>query len=130
MQGVFDARLLFFHFHFGRSADPHHGDTADQLGETLLQLLAIVIAGGLLDLRTNLVDAAFDVAFLTGTIDDRGVVLVDDDALGASEIIDRDALELDAELFGDHTTTGENRDVFQHRLAAVPEAGSLHRSAL
>ena len=60
----------------------------------------------------------------------RGVVLVDDDPLGLAEVVQRDALELDAELFGDHLAAGEDGDVLEHGLAAVAEARGLHRDAL
>ena len=36
-----------------------------------------------------------------------------------------DVLELDAEVFGDATATGEDGDVFEHGLAAIAEARSL-----
>ena len=35
-----------------------------------------------------------------------------------------------AEVLGDRATAGENGDVFQHRLAAVAEAGRLDRGGL
>src|SRR3972149_1698319 len=44
--------------------------------QPLLQLLAVVIGGGLLDLGANLVDAALDFAGLAGAVNDGGVVLV------------------------------------------------------
>ena len=68
--------------------------------------------------------AALDV-LLAGAVDDRGVVLVDHDALGRAEVLQRDVLELEAELLGDHLAAGEDRDVLQHRLAAVAEARRL-----
>ena len=37
-----------------------------------------------------------------------------------------DALELDAEVFGDALAAGEDGDVFHHGLAAVAEARGLH----
>ena len=127
---VLDAGLLLLHLDLGRRADLDDGDAADQLREPLLELLAVVVGGGLLDLRADLLDAALDVGPLAGAVDDRGVVLVDDDPFGAAEVLQRDALELDAELLGDHLAAGEDRDVLEHRLAAVAEAGSLHRDAL
>ena len=48
-----------------------------------------------------------------------------DDLLGAAEHVERDVLELDAEVFGDHLAAGEDRDVLQHRLAAIAEARRL-----
>ena len=41
-----------------------------------------------------------------------------------------EALELDADLLGDHAAGGEDGHVLEHLLAAVPEAGRLHRHAL
>ncbi len=66
---------------------------------------------------------------LPGAVDDRGVVLVDGDALGPAEVLQLDAFELDAGLFHDRLAAGEDRDVFEHRLAAIAEARSLHGAA-
>ena len=71
------------------------------------------------------VDAGFDVLLLAGAFDDRGVFLVDHDLAGAAEHVDRDAFELHAEFIGDQLTAGQDRDVLQHRLAAIAEAGRL-----
>ena len=61
VQGVFDTRLLFLHLDFGGGTDLDHGHAAGQLGHALLQLLAVVVAGGFLDLHAHLLDARFDV---------------------------------------------------------------------
>jgi hypothetical protein len=50
MESVFDAGLLFLHLGFRGGADVDDGDTAGQLCETLLELLTIVVGGGLVDL--------------------------------------------------------------------------------
>ena len=86
VQGVFDARLLFFHLDFGRRTDVDHRDAADQLSQALLELLAVVVGSGLIGLGADLLDAAFEIGLLAGAIDDGGVVLVDDDSFGAAEI--------------------------------------------
>ena len=125
VQGVFDAGLLFLHFALGRGADVDLGHAAGQLRQALFELLAIVVAGGVVDLAADLVDAAFDVGALAAAFDDRRVVLVDDDLLGAAELIERDAFELDAEVFEDGLAAGEDGDVFEHGLAAIAEAGGL-----
>ena len=122
MQGVLDARLLLLHLDLGGRADLDDRDAADQLGQPLLQLLAVVVGGGLLDLGPDLLDAALDVGLLAGAVDDRGVVLVDDDALGAAEVLQRDVLELEPELLGDQPAAGEDGDVLEHGLAAIAEA--------
>src|SRR6266568_4639676 len=106
------------------------GDAADELGKALLELFLVVIAGGVFDLRADLLDTAFDVHGLAGAFDDRGVVLVDGDLLGAAEVLKLHVLELDAEVFGDGLAAGEGGDVFEHSLAAIAEARGLDGSAL
>ena len=61
-------------------------------------------------------------------VDDGGRVLVHRDALGAAEILQPDALQLDAGLFHDCLAAGQDRDIFQHGLAAIAKARGLHRA--
>src|SRR3546814_736681 len=126
VQGVFDAGLLFLHLDLGRGTDLDHRHAAGQLGHALLQLLAVVVRRGLFDLRLDLLDAAFDATGFAGAVDDRGVFLGDLDLLGAAEVLDRGLLQRQADFLGDHGATGEDRHVFEHRLAAVAEARGLH----
>ena len=100
VERVLDAILLLLDLDFGRAADADHRDAAGELGEPLLQLLAVVVGGGLLDLRLDLIDAGLDVLLLAGAVDDRGLFLLDHDLLGAAEHRRRHAFELDAEVFG------------------------------
>src|SRR5581483_8282248 len=122
VHGVFDARLLLFQLGLGGRADFDDGDAADQLRQPLLQLLAVVIRGGVFDLGANLLDATLDLRALAGAFDNRRVVFVHDDLLSATEVPDLDAFELDAEVFGDRLAAGKYRDVLQHGFAAVAEA--------
>ena len=50
-EGVLDAVLPLLELDLGGRADLDDGDAAGQLGEALLELLAVVVGGGLLDLR-------------------------------------------------------------------------------
>src|SRR3984957_19550240 len=125
VEGFLDAILLFLHLDLGRTADANDRNPAGELGKTLLQLLAVVVRGGLLDLRLDLADAGFDVLFLAGAADDRGVFLVDHHLAGASQHVDRDVFELHAEFVRDQLAAGQDRDVLEHRLAAIAEAGRL-----
>jgi hypothetical protein len=75
-------------------------------------------------------DAGLDVLFLAGAVDDGRGFLGDLDALGAAEVLQLRVLELEAQLFGDHRAAGEDRDVFQHGLAAVAEARRLDGGGL
>ncbi len=130
MKRILDAGLLLLHLRLGGRADLDDGDAADQLGQTLLELLAVVVRGGVLDLDANLLHPRLDVGLLACPLDDRGVVLVDRDALGAAEVLERDALQLDAEILADGLTAGEDRDVLHHLLATIAEARRLHRADL
>src|SRR5262245_59377491 len=46
VQRVFHAGLLFLHLSFGGCTDVDDGDAARELGQALLELFAVVIAGG------------------------------------------------------------------------------------
>src|SRR5438132_1627425 len=130
VHSVFDTGLLFLQFGFGGCADLDDGDAADQLGKALLELFLVIVAGGVFDLRADLLHTAFDVRRLAGAFDDRGVVLVDGDLLGATQVLKLDVLELDTEVFSDGLAAGEGSDIFEHSLAAVAKARSLDGSAL
>ena len=80
-----------------------------------------------LDLGADLRDAVGDGSAVAAAVDDRGVVLGDDDAAGGAEHLEADLVELEADLGGDDLRAGEDREVLEHRLAAVAEAGRLDR---
>src|SRR5262249_25152779 len=125
VHGIIHAVLALLHFDLGRPTDADHRDAAGELGQPLLQFLTIVVGGGFLDLRLDLRDAGLDVGLLAGAADDRGVLLVDRDLLGAAQHVEGDVLELDAEILGDRLAAGQDSDVLQHRLAAIAEARSF-----
>ena len=83
-QRVLDAVLLLLELDLGGRADLDDGDAAGQLGQALLELLAVPVGVGVLDLGLDLGDAALDVVLVAGTLDDGGVVLGDDDLAGPS----------------------------------------------
>src|SRR5436853_74597 len=82
----------------------------DKTGQALLEPLAVVVAGGVVDLFPDRADAAFDFGLLAGAVHDGRVVLVHRDALGLAEVVHRDVLELEAELFADDLAAGEDGD--------------------
>src|SRR4029079_349404 len=88
VQSVLDARLLLLHLGFGRGTDVDHGDATGELRQTLLQPLLVVVRRGGVDRGADLLDTTLDLRVFTGAVDERRVVLVDDDALGAAEIRD------------------------------------------
>ena len=124
-QRVLDAVLLLLELDLGGRADLDDGDAAGQLGQALLELLAVPVGVGVVDLALDLGDAALDVVARAGALDDGGVVLGDDDLAGLTEQVERGVLELEADLLGDDLAAGEDGHVGQHRLAALTEAGGL-----
>src|ERR1700687_15340 len=124
-QRVFDAVLLLFLLHFGRSSNLDHGDAAGELREPLLQLLLVEVGGGLLDLRLDGLDPRLDGLGLARALHDRGVVLSHGHAARVAELLDLGLVELEDEIFRDDLAAGEDGHVLEHRLAAVTEARRL-----
>ncbi len=60
MHRVLDAGLLLLHLRLGRGADLDHRYSADELRQSLLELLLVVVGRGLLDLGPDLLDPALD----------------------------------------------------------------------
>ena len=98
MHRILNASLLFLHLGLGRGTDLDHRNTADQLGQTLLQFFTVVVRGRVLDLGADGLDAAVDGLCRTAALDDGRVLLVDGDLLTTAEVLERDGLELDAEI--------------------------------
>ena len=128
--GVLDAVLALLELDLGGRADLDDRNAAGQLGQALLQLLAVVVGVRLLDLGADLVDPTGDLVGVARTLDDGGLVLGDDDLAGLAEQLDAGRLELEADLLGDDLATGQDRDVLQHGLAAVTEARGLDGDGL
>ena len=126
-QRVLDPVLLLLELDLGGRADLDDGDAAGELREALLELLAVPVRVGLLDLGLDLVDAALDLVLAARALDDRGVVLGHDDLARAAEQVEPDVLELQADLLGDDLAAGQGRDVLEHGLAAIAEPGRLDR---
>src|SRR5664280_3121636 len=68
--GILDPVLLLLELDLGGRADLDDGHAAGQLGEPLLQLLAVVVGIRLLDLGADLVDPTGDLVGVTRTLDD------------------------------------------------------------
>src|SRR5579872_2577575 len=130
VHGVFHASFLLLELGFGRRAHLDYGHAAHELGQPLLELLAVVVGGGFVDLGADLLHTTFDLGGLASAFDDGGVVLIDGDFLGPAEILDFDVFELDAEIFGDRLAAGEGGNVLKHGFAAIAETGSIDGGAL
>jgi hypothetical protein len=91
----------------------------------LLELLAVVVGGGLFDLGTDLVDPARDRLVVAGAVDDGGLVLGELHALGGAQVVQGHLLQAHARFLGDHLAAGEDRQVLEHCLAPIAEARRL-----
>ena len=129
LQGVLDAALLLLELSLGSSADAQHGNATSQLGQALMQLLAVEVGVGVLHFGLDLVDAVLDGSLVAVAIDDGGGVLGDLDGLRVAKHGHVRVGERHAEVGGDNLTAGDDSDVFQHALAAIAEAGSLNGNA-
>ena len=87
MESVFDSGFFLLHLSLGGSTNVDDGNTARELGEPLLKLLAVVVAGSVLDLTADLTNASLDVCALAGSLDNGRVLLVNGIVLGATKII-------------------------------------------
>src|SRR6266850_40588 len=130
VHSIFNAGFLFLHFSFSGSTDLDHGNSTHQLRQPLLQLLAVVVRGGLVDLAADFLYAAFDLGRLPTAFDDGGVVLVDGHFLGATQVLELDVLELQAQVLGNGLAAGEDGDILQHCLATIAEARRLYGNGL
>jgi hypothetical protein len=104
--GVLDAVLLLFELDLGGRTHLDDRHTARQLGQALLELLAVVVGVGVLDLGLDLVDPALDLGVVAGAFHDRRLVLGNDDLAGPAEHVEPHVLELEADLFGDDLAAG------------------------
>ncbi len=98
--GVLDAVLLLLELDLGVTADLDDDDTAGDLRQSLLELLLVPVRVTALDLGTDLGDASLDVGRFAAAVDDRGVVLADDDPASAAENLESDLVELQSDLGG------------------------------
>ena len=122
MKRVFNTCFLLFHLDFSRCTDFDHSNTACQLRNALLELLAIVVRGCVFDLYTDLANTALDCVRIASTINNGCVVFVHGDALRITEVLEASALEIETYFLRDNRTASQDSDVLQHGLTTIAEA--------
>ena len=110
-----DAVLNLLELGLGGGTNLDHGHAAGELGQALLELLAIELGLGVLHLALDGGHAVGDGLLGASTVDDGGVVLGDGHALGGTEHVGGDVGDLDAELVERGLATGEDGDVLLSR---------------
>ena len=117
--------LLFLQLGLGGRADADDGYTTRQFCQAFLQLFAVVIAGGLIDLGPDLVDARLNRFLFALAADNRGVVFISDDFLGLAQVGNGGGLEFLAHFIRNHHRAGQGGDVLQHCFAPVAKTWRL-----
>ena len=117
--------LALLELDLGGRAGLDDGDAASELGEALLQLLAVVVGVSVLDLLADLAHAGVQHVLVASALDDGGLILGDDDLAGAAQQLKVSVLEGEADGLGDDLAARQDGHVLQHRLAALAEAGGL-----
>lgn len=69
--------------------------TTSELGDTLLEFLAVPLGVRVVVLSTQLDDATLDVGLITGAVNDGGVVLGNDNLLGTAQNLEAHLVELE-----------------------------------
>ena len=126
-QRIFHPMFLLFEFGFGCGPNFDDGHTTGEFRHAFLQLLPIVIAGGVFDLPANLFDPAGDGGFIACTIDDGRIFFGADDARCPAQILQLHRFQFAADFLRDHRATGQDGDIRKHRFASVAEARRLDR---
>ena len=111
--------LLLFEFNFGVCANLDDTNSTSKLCYALLQLLAIPLRVGGSEFIANLVNAICNFSLISCAIDDRGCIFGDNNATRLTKKIKRYLIKLEADLRSDDLTTGQDRNILQHCLAAI-----------
>ncbi|CAH0019690.1 unnamed protein product [Clonostachys rhizophaga] len=131
VQSIDEAILLLTNLDLGGTTDLDDGNTAGELGQTLLELLLLVLGGGRIgDDTADLLASLSNGVLATLTVEENGVLLGDGDGTSGTEQIRGSLLELDVELIGEDGTVGQDSEIAEDGLAVVTEAGGLDGSDL
>ena len=90
-----------------------------------MQLLLVVVAGGVSYLVLNLVDTVLDELALAVAVHDGGVVLRDGHFVTRTQHVDGSLLQFQTRVLADYQSACQCGDILQHGLSAVAEARSL-----
>ena len=106
-----------------------HGDDSNTTGEfreSFLEFFLVILAVGLLDMTTNLVDTRIHVGSLAATFNDGRRTFVHCDLFRLAELIKGDVFQLDPKIFADERSTGERGDITEHGLPSITKSRCFH----
>mmetsp|Transcript_80850 Transcript_80850/g.168729 ORF Transcript_80850/g.168729 Transcript_80850/m.168729 type:complete len:618 (+) Transcript_80850:65-1918(+) len=130
IQGIVQPVLDFLDLNLGCTSDLDHGDTAGQLGKSLLQLVRLVLRGGAIDGVTDGLASLLDGRLLASSLHDHSLILGHGEGLASAQLGDLHVLELVTQLLAEELSAGEDGEILHDGLAAVTEARSLQSGNL
>ncbi len=110
----------------GSGSNLDDGYAADELGQTFLELLLVILRGGLFELCLDLGSALPDGFRISCALDDGGLFLGHADLLGTSKHGEISVFKLDADILGNDLTTGHSGDILEHGLPSLAESRGLY----
>ena len=117
--------LDLLELNLGSCANLDDCNAAGKLSKTLLELLAVKVRGGVLNLSLDLGDTVIDCVLGTSATNDGCGFLGNLDGLSATEHLCTDLVKVNAELLDDCLAAGENSDVLEHALTTIAVCRSL-----
>ena len=125
VKSIFNTGLLLLHFNFGGRTDIDLRNAAGEFGKTFLQLLAVVIAGGIFHLTLDLLNATLNVLGLACAFNKRASVLGHRDLFRATKLCKREVFKRHAEFFHHCFTANKRGNVAEHFLATITKTWRL-----
>ena len=121
VQGILDPQLAVLEFRFRGSTHFDDGDAAGELGDALVQLLAVVVGVGGIEFSLDGGHTVGDGGTVILRGHDRGALLADGDAASFAEIRQLHFVQGHRPVFTDQRSAGEDGDISEGRFAAFAE---------
>ena len=118
--------LALFGLNFSSGTNLDHSDAACKLGKAFLELFAVIIRVGVLDLRTDLSNAGIYIFLSAGAGNDSCFILGNNNLGSMAEDCIINRVKLKAKLIRYYLGTGKDSHILQHCLAAVAEARGFY----
>jgi hypothetical protein len=129
-ESILDSILELTNLNLGGTADLDDGDSTSKSSSSLLELLLVVLASGVLHLAVDSLDTIIDICLLARATHDNGVVLGDDNLLGRAEHAQVSAVKGLANILGEESGTSGHGDVLHGVASVVTESWGLDSSDL
>jgi len=124
-ESINGAVLLLTDLSLAGTTNLDHGNTTGDLGEALLELLLLVLGGGVGNGGLEKLDALLNIGLVACTVENDGLVLGNGHLLGLTKHVELSVLELETNILGDDLATSEDGKILEVGLAVLTKAGGL-----